>query len=274
MAEFSDPAPPPPPSVPQKTPVAVIALRSMAALVLREISTRFGRTPGGIFWIFAQPIGTIIILTIAFSLLMRSPPLGNSFILFYASGMLPFGIYAGIQGAVQNALSYSRPLLMYPAVGWIDALLARLLVDLVVSSAVLIIVLYAALQISGMSSILEFGPMMLAVLLLALVGFGIGAFNCALAGLYPVWGTIWGMMSRPIFLASGIIFLYDGLTPFLQNILWYTPWIHLTGLFRSGVYVTYNPDYITLTVPLFWALPLLLLGLLLVRRHHKTILME
>lgn len=256
------------------TPVGLIALRSIGALILREISTRFGRTPGGIFWIFAQPIGAILILSVAFGLLLRNPPLGNSFILFYASGMLPFLIYSGIQSAVQSALRYSRPLLMYPAVSWIDAVFARGIVEAIIGLCVLILVLCGALEYAGMSAALRIGPMVQAVVMLTVLGFGIGVFNCALAGLYPVWGTIWSMLSRPIFLGAGVIFLYDGLTPVLQAILWYTPWVHMTGLFRSGVYATYSPDYIEPVVVMLWALPVLLLGLLLLRRHHKTILME
>jgi capsular polysaccharide transport system permease protein len=75
-----------------------------------------------------------------------------------------------------------------------------------------------------------------------------------------------------MFLFAGVIFLYEDLPPIAQDILWYTPWIHLTGLARSGIYPTYSPDYISLTLVLLWVLVPLFFGLLMLRRFHKDIL--
>ena len=36
------------------------SLRAVAALVLREMSTRYGRTPGGYLWAILEPLGMII----------------------------------------------------------------------------------------------------------------------------------------------------------------------------------------------------------------------
>ncbi|MFD1810543.1 hypothetical protein ACFSHQ_27700 [Gemmobacter lanyuensis] len=57
-------------------------------------------------------------MSVAFGLFMRSPPLGTNFMLFYATGYLPFMVYGDIANAVARAIVYSRPLLMYPAVTW------------------------------------------------------------------------------------------------------------------------------------------------------------
>ena len=65
--------------------------------------------------------------SVAFAILLRSPPLGNSFILFYAAGYLPFTVYAAIAMSVQNSIQFSKQLLQYPAVSWLDAIIARFL---------------------------------------------------------------------------------------------------------------------------------------------------
>ncbi len=249
-------------------------LRSVGALILREMSTRYGRSPGGYFWALAQPIGGIAILAFAFSLILRTPPLGNSFVLFFASGVLPFAVFLGIQAAVQNALQFSRPLLMYPAVSWIDALFARFILEFLTTTIALIVVLGAVFELTGASAILRVGPMIGATLLMAALGFGIGVFNCALAGLYPAWGNLWQIVTRPLFLVAGVIFIYDRLPSQVQEILWFTPWIHLTGLFRIGIYPSYHPEYISLPLVAAWVMIPMALGLLLLRRHHRTILMD
>lgn len=52
------------------------ALRVIAALMLREMSTRYGRTPGGYVWAVAEPLGLIIVLGLAFELIAQAPSLG------------------------------------------------------------------------------------------------------------------------------------------------------------------------------------------------------
>ncbi|WP_260008654.1 hypothetical protein [Leisingera sp. M527] len=66
------------------------------------MSTRYGRTPGGYLWAILEPMAAILFLAIGFSLVIRSPSLG-SFLLFYATGFLPFNLYQSI-----SALAYCR----------------------------------------------------------------------------------------------------------------------------------------------------------------------
>lgn len=240
--------------------------------MLREMSTRYGRTPGGYVWALLEPIGALMVMSLAFSILMRSPPLGNSFVLFYASGYLVFTIYANVAGQVQSAINFSKPLLMYPAVSWIDAILARFFLNLLTNVVVSAIVFFGILEFTSASASLNFTPMVLAVILSALLGLGIGTLNCLLVGLFPAWGQVWGIVTRPLFLIAGVIFIYEMMPESVQGILWYTPWIHITGLFRTGIYPTYSPDYISIPLVLAWSMIPLVLGLLLLRRHHQDIL--
>lgn len=242
------------------------------ALVLREMSTRYGRTPGGYVWAVLEPVGALIVLSVVFSVLMRAPSLGNSFLLFYASGYLPFTIYATVAGSVQSAIMFSKPLLMYPAVSWIDAILARFLLNFLTGVVIFIIVFTGIFQFTSATATLNFGPIIVSVLLAALLGLGIGTLNCLLTGLFSAWGNIWGIVTRPLFILAGVIFLYEDMPASIQDILWYTPWIHVTGIARTGVYPTYAPDYISVPLVLFWSLVPLFLGLVLLRRYHQDIL--
>lgn len=251
---------------------SLAGLRSITALVLREMSTRYGRTPGGYVWAVLEPIGALIVMAMVFSILLRAPSLGNSFILFYASGYLPFTIYASVAGTVQNALMFSKPLLMYPAVSWIDAILARFILNFLTGVVVLIIVFIGILYFTGVTATLSFGPIILSVILAAVLGLGIGTLNCLLSGLFSAWAAIWGIVTRPLFLVAGVIFLYEDMPASVQGLLWYTPWIHFTGLARTGVYPTYAADYISVPLVMLWALVPLCLGLLLLRRYHQDIL--
>ena len=70
--------------------------RAVAALILREMATTYGRSPGGYLWALLDPIAGLLVMTLIFTVMVQSPPLGESFALFYATGFLPFTIYNDI----------------------------------------------------------------------------------------------------------------------------------------------------------------------------------
>lgn len=217
-------------------------------------------------------MGAIIILSIGFSLLLRSPSLGNSFLLFYATGFLPFTLYQSISVMVSRAISFSRPLLFYPSVTWLDAILARFLLNTLTSAMVAYLLLTFILSITDSTVVLEMLPIVTAMALAALLGLGIGTLNCLLMGLFPTWEQIWSIVTRPLFLASGVIFIYEDMPRTAQNILWFNPLLHITGYMRQGFYSSYHPDYVSLPFVIGVSLVCLTMGMLLLRRHHKTIL--
>ena len=242
------------------------------ALVLREMSSTYGRSPGGYVWAILEPLGAITVMAFAFSLLLRSPSLGTSFILFYATGYLPFMLYQSVANAVTGAIQFSKPLLFYPSVTWLDSVIARFILNSLTQIMVGFILLVLIVVFSGTNTIIDIQPILLAISLAALLGLGIGTMNCLLIGLFPVWRLLWNIITRPLFIASGVLFIYEDLPQVVQDILWYNPLIHITGLFREGMYSLYNPIYISLTYVLIVSLTCLAMGILLLRRYLKDIL--
>lgn len=265
---------PPAPARARPRATGLAPLRAIVALMLREMSTRFGRSPGGYVWAFIEPVGALLVMSFVFSLLIRSPSLGNSFLLFYTTGYLPFLLYSLTLTTVMHALNFSRPLLMYPAVSWIDAILARFILNTLTSLAITSIVLIGILEFTDTTAVLALRPVVASLALAALLGLGHGTLNCALAGLFPVYVQFWSIASRPLLIAAGVFFLYEDLPSNLQMVLDWTPWIHFTAMFRQGVYPTYAPDFIAVPLLLAWALVPLMFGLLLLRRHRQRILMQ
>lgn len=247
-------------------------LRTIFALVLREMATRYGRSPGGYLWAILEPLGMILILAIGFSLLVRTPSLGTSFVLFYATGYLPFQLFQSGARFVGAALKFSRPLLAYPAVSWIDAVLARFLLNLLTMLLVSYLIIAGTGVLQGLRLTVEFAPLFLAYGFAAALGLGVGLMNCVLIGFLPVWDSIWSIVTRPLFIASGILFLYEELPPIAQSILWWNPLMHVTALSRAGFFPMYRPEFVSLTFLALTALPLIFLGLVFMQRYHKDIL--
>jgi capsular polysaccharide transport system permease protein len=260
------------PSPARSGATAFPAFRSVAALVLREMSTRYGRTPGGYLWAILEPLGFILILGFAWSLLAKTPSLGTSFILFKGTGMLAFQMFTVTANSVGRSMQFSKPLLFYPRVAWIDAAFARFFLNALVVAIVSTIILTGIMVYEDIRNPLRWGHIFLAMSLAGGLGLGWGLLNCYLFQRLPVWEQFWGILTRPLFLISGVIILYEELPPIAQSILWYNPLLHITGLMREGFYPLYRPDYISISYTAVWLLVPMLFGLLLLRQFHRDLL--
>jgi capsular polysaccharide transport system permease protein len=248
------------------------SIRSITALMLREMSTRYGRTPGGYIWTILEPLGMIILMAYAWSLLARTPALGTSYILFKASGFLVLQVFTSLGGQVGNSLTFSKALLRFPRVTWVDAIVARFLLNMTVVYTVTFLILGGVILFERLQLLISWGPIFLAMSFAALLGLGVGSLNAFLFMRFPAWNQIWAILTRPLFLISGVIILYEDMPPLAQAILWYNPVLHLTGLMRDGFYELYRPTYISLIYVGFCAVIPMVIGLLLLKRHHRNLL--
>jgi capsular polysaccharide transport system permease protein len=250
------------------------AARSIGALMLREMATTFGRTPGGYFWAVAEPVAALALLTTVLSMAFARPPLGTSFALFYATGYLPFMLYTDLAQKLGVALRYSRPLFGYPRVSWLDAILARFVLNTATHLVVIALVLGPLLWFGGASTGLRLGPMLQGLGLAALLGLGIGALNAALFELAPIWERAWAILNRPVFIVSGVMFLPEAVPAPFSDWLMLNPLTHAIALVRAGSYPAYRagPDGSLYAAAV--GLCCLVVALALLNGHAKRLLAE
>lgn len=248
--------------------------RTISALVLREVSTRFGRTPGGYVWAILQPLGQILLLGFAFSLLASSPALGTSFILFKATGILVFQIFRQCAQHTAKCITFSRPLLQYPRVTWADALLARFVLNSYIMSMVTALILSGIIVAEGLQLIIDWSSILTAMVLSLLLALGFGALNAFLFERIKIWEKLWQILSAPLMISSGVIVLYQDLPTVAQDVLWYNPILHVVAIMRMGFYSNYEPQYTSIAFVCACALVPLVFGLLLLRRTHRELIMN
>lgn len=248
------------------------APRAIAALILREMATSYGRSPGGYIWAVLEPVAAIALLSLVFSAALHAPSLGTSFPLFYAAGYLPFQMFNDLATRIGTALRFSRPLLAYPAVTFIDALIARFLLAAATHLVVGLIVLAGIFALFDTATILRPGPIAAAVAMTAALGFGIGALHCFLLMSFPVWERLWQILMRPLFVVSGVFFILEDVPHGFRDLLWFNPVLHVTAELRRGLHVTYEPAWVSPGYVCGVALVTAAFGLLLLRRHQSEIL--
>lgn len=270
------PAPPDHPRRPGPRPRRVgrslPSLRAITALILREMGTTYGRSPGGYLWAVLEPAAGIALLSLVFSVGFRAPSLGISFPMFYATGMLPFLMFSIVVNKVAQSLNFSRPLLVYPSVTFVDSLIARFVLNILTQLMVSYVVIMSILLLFDTRITPDLSVIAQAFGLTALLAMGIGTLNAFLTTQFPVWQQAWNIIMRPMFLISCIFFLFESIPQPYRDYLWWNPLVHVIGLMRRGFYATYDGPYISVTYVVAISLICLSAGLLFLRRFHRDLL--
>ena len=106
------------------------------------------------------------------------------------------------------------------------------------------------------------------------LSFGVGAMNCLLIGLVPLWQRPWGTGMRSMFLVSGVFFTFEAVPLPWRDLLWWNPLVHVVGEIRCELYPGYDAVYVSRSyVVLLGALLALMAGIGL-RRWYRSILSD
>ncbi|ETD85879.1 ABC transporter permease [Rhodobacter capsulatus] len=252
----------------------LIGARAVFALILREMTTTYGKSIGGYFWTVAEPVAAIALLSVVFSMIVHKPPLGQSFILFYASGYLTLTAYNAISINVAMSIRFSKALLAYPSVTYIDAIAARLILTTLTQLQVFAIVIAVAIATQHSQINLNFPALGRAWGMLIALGTAVGLLNCYLMSTFPAWQMVWAVLNRPMFLVTGVLFLIDQMPEPVRIISLLVPPTHVVMMMRKGIYDTYDAVYVSEAYVYGVSLLIGALGMLLLHRHHRTILSE
>lgn len=223
-------------------------------------------------WAVLEPIAGIALLTLVFSAGFRQPPLGTDFAIFYATGVLPFLAYLDVSSKLMRSITYSKPLLFYPRVTYLDAILARFILNALTNTFVAVIVFFGIVFVFDINLSFDFATIALAYSLALLLGLSIGVLNCFLITKFNTWERFWGILNRPLFLVSCLFFLFESLPKWIQAILWFNPIVHIIGLLRHGAYSFYQASFVSVLYVICLSIFCLLIGLIFLRRYNRELL--
>lgn len=256
------------------TGVSFPMARTVGALIMREVSSTYGKRVGGYLWVILEPIAGIVLLTLIFSVALRTPPIGTSFAVFYATGLMPFMFYGTLSAAVASSISFSKPLLSYPAITVTDAIISRALVNSITGLLVGYILFSILLGIEETRTNPQIGQIALAYGMAFVLALGVGSVNAFLFAALPEWQSLWMIVNRPLMIVSCVLFMYDDVPHPYDDYLWWNPLIHVVGQMRKGFYLTYPGDYISPVYVFSVGLVLWVIGTALLLRYHREILFE
>lgn len=246
-------------------------IRVAAALMVREMATRYGSKPGGYLWAVFDPVAHVAMMTMIFQLVARLPALGLSFPLFFASGYLPFTFYQRMSAFMAGTMKANKALLSYPVVSPFDAIVSRFVLQLMTDALVSVLILFLIVELCGVGQPMHYAGIVEAAGAAAVLGLGMGTINIVMFARSSLYEQIFGIINRPLFMISGVFFLPEYLPEPFHRVILYNPLVHIIMWFRSGIYPEYRADGLDKGYVLEFVLVCFVFGLTLLTASMRQI---
>lgn len=243
----------------------------LAALILRDIKTRFGSAPGFLIAI-AWPLSHILLLVAINVWLGRIAPYGESAILWFAVSMTPFMIVSYTSRFMMFGLVMNRPLLAFPTISVFDILLSRVFIEMIVCACVVgcLVLILISLDVDFMPQDAAMAAAALAGALL--LGMGLGILNAIIAMMIPKWMTIYSLAIVLFWITSGVYLIPGALDAQIRSYLYFHPFAHGTEWLREAYFSSYNSAILDRVYLLGWGLWSVSAGLVMERLLRGRVL--
>jgi capsular polysaccharide transport system permease protein len=221
---------------------SLIAWTVWKALFLREAVARLSARRAAWVWILLEPIMHIVFLYVLFGFVLQKVISGIDGGLFITTGVLGFSVARNTAMRLKDAIHANATLLTYRQVLPVDTVLVRAALEGVLFMVVALCV-FTGLGLLGyqvfphnlLQVMLGFGALWLA-------GMGLGLMLSVGTQLIPEIGKVAGMVFRPLYFLSGVMYPASAIPPAYQSWFLLNPIVHGIETVRAGFF----PQYYTI----------------------------
>ena len=210
--------------------------RTLHALMMREVITRFGRDNLGALWLIAEPmIFTLGIVTLWSAAGLQhgsSMPIAAFAVTGYSSVLL----WRNCAGRAIGAIDSNLPLLFHRNVKVIDVLLTRIVLEIAGATGSFAILAMFFTSIGWMEAPVDLLQVIFGWFMLAWFGTALALLIGAGTAYSHIIEKLWGPTSYLLFPLSGAAFMVDWLPPAFQKIVLLLPMVHGVEILREGYF--------------------------------------
>ena len=210
--------------------------RIIAALLMREVMTRFGRHNIGFLWLFVEPMLFTLGVTAMWSIAKMTHGSSLPITAFALTGYSSVLLWRNMPARCISAILPNMALMHHRNVKVIDIFLARLLLEGVgasISFVILSLVFIATDMVKPPEDVLQ---VIGGWLMLAWFGASLGIFLGALSEESEIVEKLWHPAAYLLFPLSGAGFMVDALPKIAQDYILYLPMVHGVEYIREGYF--------------------------------------
>lgn len=251
-----------------------VQVRVIGALMLRELTTRFGRENIGFLWIMVEPLLFALLVGFLWRLLKGPEEYGVDIVSFVVTGYIPLVLFRSCVQRGVNIFTANGGLLYHRQVKILDLVLVRFLIELIGHMMAYLFVGLALFSVGLFPIPYDFAFLLLGWCYYALFTLSITLIVAPLSEFSEVLEKIIPVITYITIPFSGAFYLVGSLHPNAANAALYAPLVHGMEMMRYGVFgPSINPQF-DYFYPIAFSLPLMAVGLALCRLVRRRLVIE
>jgi ABC-2 type transport system permease protein/capsular polysaccharide transport system permease protein len=223
--------------------------RVLAALLVRELLTRYGRHNIGFLWLFVEPMMFTLGVTALWTATKNVHGSSLPIVAFALTGYSSVLLWRNMPGRCVGALESNLALMYHRNIRALDIFAVRILIEFS-GATISFFTLSLVFILSGwLEPPEDFLKVAAGWMMIAWFGGALAITLGALSHEYELVDKLWHPASYLLFPLSGAAFLVSSLPPFAREVVLYIPVVHgvemiREGFFGSKVEAIYNPGYV------------------------------
>ncbi|NMN03191.1 MULTISPECIES: ABC transporter permease [unclassified Novosphingobium] len=251
-----------------------IQKRVIGALMLREITTRFGRENIGFLWIMGEPLLFAILVGIMWSLLHGSKEHGVSVMAFVVSGYIPLTMF---RHAVSKSIALfvaNNSLMYHRQIGIYDFIFVRFLIEMIGSMMAYLFVGLVLFILDYFPMPADFGLLIFGWLLYSFITLSLCLIIAPLSEMSEVLEKFMPVVTYIMIPFSGTFNMASWLSPEVREVLLYSPFVTAMELMRAGLFGDLVTPYYNMPVAIGAPIVFTVIGFALCRRIRRHLVVE
>ena len=241
-------------------------------MVGREVKARYKQSILGYFWVILNPLAQMLVMSFAFSLIMRIPTAANANIpysVFLFTALLPWTLFSGSLSSASNSLVASSSLITkvyFPRIILVIATIMAKIIDFLFASTILVafLIIY---RIPVTLSVLWVIPIFVVQQIFTL---GLSLFLSAANLMYRDIQYLLGLILMLWMYLTPIIYPVDIVPARFRFVYQLNPMSVIINAYRQSILSGTPPKLSSLAIALLASLLILILGLKYFKGQEKT----
>lgn len=251
-----------------------IQTRVLKALMLRELTTRFGRENIGFLWIMVEPLLFAVLVGLLWRAMKGPYEYGVDIMAFVVTGYIPLVLFRTSMARAVASFSANSSLMYHRQIKVLDLILVRFGIEMIGHMMAYLFVATVLYQFGLFPWPHDLGFALLGWAYYCTFTFAVVLVIAPLSEMSEVIEKFIPVTTYLMVPFSGAFYLVGSLFKAAQVVVLYSPPVHAMEMMRYGIFGPSIDPHFDYVYPLAVSLPMMLLGLGLTRIVRRRLVVE
>lgn len=248
--------------------------RIIHALMVRELTTRYGRENIGFLWIMAEPLLFAGLVATIWRVWKGPQEHGISIVAFIISGYIPITLFRHGVSRSASIFTANSSLMYHRQIKILDFVLVRFLIEFVGGMMAYVFIASLLIAVGEFPVPAQPGLLIAGWMLYALFSFSLCLIIAPVSEMSEVVEKLIPVTTYIMIPVSGLFTLAAWLAPGAREYLLLSPFVNAMEMMRKGIWGDDITAYYDIWNPIVCSMAAAIVGLILCRRIRRTLTVE